>query len=61
MLWLKLLSSLRKPTAQLPIGRAAWEIFWNNQEHFPDLGSDTSSDGMEFLRSFLRRHFAGNQ
>ena len=34
------------------------KIFSSNQKHYPVLDSDTSSV-QEFLRSFLRRHFAG--
>ena len=30
-----------------------------NQKHYPDLGSDASSEWSEFLQSFLRHHFEG--
>ena len=40
------------------IGRAKWEICCNNQEHYPDLGSDATSV-MEFMRLFLRE-ISGN-
>ena len=34
------------------------EVFSQSDQHYPDLGSDASLS-IEFLRSFLRRHFAG--
>ena len=33
--------------------------FSTSQKHFSDLGCDTSSDSMEFLRVCLRRHLVG--
>ena len=44
----------------LLFGHAAREICFTsaNYKHYPDLGSDTLSV-WNFLRSFLRRHFAG--
>ena len=33
--------------------------FSTNQKHYSDLGCDTSSDSMEFLRVCLRRHVVG--
>ena len=44
----------------LLIGRTAWKFAPANQKQLPSQGSDEVIR-MEFLRSFLRRHFAGKQ